>query len=113
MAERDREQVQPLVHGTTVVDGSKVGTVIDAGPGHITNILFTGPPTQWEVPTFDANGLPTSGYFSLVDSSVTPPHVLYQYNGHSGGGHAPHGSHVQMPYSIAFGALTVQSVPKG
>jgi len=102
-----------MAHGTFVVDGTKVGTVIDAAAGHITNILFTGAPTQWEIPNFDSNGLPNQGYFSLVDNSVTPPRVLFQLNGHVGGGHSPHATHQQMAYSIPFGSLFVNSVTKG
>ena len=102
-----------MAHGVKTIDGTAVGTVIDNIAGNITQILFTGAPTLWEQPTFDPSGLPLSGYFSLVDNSTTPSRVLFQYNGHVGGGHSPHATHKQSAYNIPFTSLYVQSVPKG
>lgn len=103
-----------MAHGTIPIAGAQVGTVIDAAAGNITQILFTGSPTNYEIPTFDPNtGLPLTAYFTLVDNSVTPPRVLYSENGHLNPAKSPHASHKMSAYSIPFTSLYVQSVPKG
>jgi hypothetical protein len=103
-----------MAHGTLAIDGTKVGTVIDNLAGNVTQILYTGAPNLYEVPTFDlGTGLPTTGYFCLVDNSVAPPRVLTSFNGHINGAHSPHASHKISGYSIPFTSLYVQSCPKG
>jgi hypothetical protein len=103
-----------MAHGTLPITGASVGTVIDNLAGNVTQILYTGAPTSYEVPTFDpGSGLPTTGYICIVDNSVTPPRVIYNENAHVGGGHSPHATHKQSAYSIPFTSLYVQSCPKG
>jgi len=102
-----------MAHGVKTANSAAVGTVLDNLAGNITQILFTGAPTNWEQPTFDPSGLPLTGYFTLTDNSVTPPRVLFSYNGHCGGGHSPHASHKQSAYNIAFTSLYLQSCPAG
>jgi hypothetical protein len=103
-----------MAHGTIAITGAQVGSVIDNLAGNITQILFTGSPTSYEVPTFDpGSGLPTSGYICITDNSVTPPRILFSHNGHINGSTSPHASHKVSAYNIPFTSLYVQSCPKG
>ena len=102
-----------MAHGTFALDGSKVGSVVDALAGNLTQILITGSPTSWELPEFDpGTGLPTKGYFCLVDSGAVPLRVLFSFNGHANG-HSPHATNKVSSYPISFGVLKLQSCPKG
>jgi len=108
--------VEPLVHGVIAIDSTKVGTAIDTGPANITQILFTAAPTSYEVPQFDpGTGLPTKGYFTLIDSVAgSPARVLYSVHTAVNGAHSPHATHKQSGYNIPFsGNLVVQSCPTG
>jgi len=112
-------EVTPFAHGVLTVDGSKVGTTIDTS-GNIIAILFTGAPTSYEIPTFDAaTGLPTGGYFCLIDKPASGPFTrLYNFNGHHGAICAPHPTNKKMQgtvgvSAIPFNTLYVQSVPAG
>jgi hypothetical protein len=104
-----------MAHGTIAIDGTKVGTVIDNTAGNITQILHTGAPTSYEMAEFDpATGLPTKGYFCLVDNSVTPPRRLFSVNTHHNGSYSsPSATHKTSAYNIPFTSLYVQAVPKG
>jgi hypothetical protein len=115
MAEEQKDAPEQFVHGVKVLNGAAVGTVIDAGPCNITQILYTTAPTQYEQPSFDPNtGLPTNAYLCLIDQGYTPPRVIYNENIHAGGGHSPHASHKVSGYSIpVLGNIYLQSCPAG
>ena len=110
-----RDEVEQLVHGVKNITMALVGTVIDTGPANITQILFTGSPTSYEVPQFDPNtGLPTTGYFTLIDQGFTPPKVIYSVQVGTNGAHSPHATHKMSGYSIPLvGNLYLQSCPAG
>jgi len=112
----ERDQVEQFVHGVKPITTALVGTIIDTGPANITQILFTGSPTSYEVPQFDpGTGLPTAGYFTLTDEVAgQPPHVLYSVHAGVNGAHSPHASHKMSGYSIPFtGNLVLRSCPAG
>jgi hypothetical protein len=104
-----------MAHGIKNITTAQVGTVIDNLAGNITQILFTGAPTANEIPQFDpVTGYPTTGYFCLLDNSVTPPIKLFNYTPHSNGSYSsPHATHKVSAYSIPFGSLYLQSCPVG
>jgi hypothetical protein len=107
-------EVTPRAHGTFPIAGAQVGTTLDATAGNITSLLFTAPPSSYEVPTFDPNtGLPLTGYFCLVDNGVTPNRVIFNLSGHTNGGFSPHPSKKVSGINIPFTSLYVQSCPKG
>ena len=107
-------EAEQQAHGVKNITGAAVGTVIDSGPANITQILYTAAPTSFEVPQFDpGTGLPTTGYFCLTETSVTPPRVLFSFNGHQNLGLGVHASHKISAYSIPFTTLTLQSCPAG
>jgi hypothetical protein len=110
------EQPEQLVHGVISITAASVGTAIDTGPANVTQILFTAPPTSYEIPQFDpGTGLPTKGYFTLIDSVAgSPARVLYSVHAGVNGAHSPHATHKMSGYSIPFsGSLIVQSCPAG
>jgi len=110
------DQPEQLVHGVKNITAALVGTVLDTGPANITQILFTGAPTSWEMPQFDPNtGLPTAAYFTLTDVVAgQPARVIYSVQAGTNGAHSPHASHKMSGYSIPFsGNLTLQSCPAG
>src|SRR6516165_10536699 len=93
-AEAEEDQPEQFAHGSKPLTGAQVGTTIDTN-ATITSVLYTGPPTSYELPQFDPNtGLPTSGYFCLVDTGVIPGKavVLMNFNAHLGN-HSPHPTH--------------------
>jgi hypothetical protein len=109
-----RDKPEQLVHGVKTCNSAAVGTVIDAGPATITQILFTTAPTSYEIPTFDPTGLPLTGYFCLLDQGTTPPRIIYNENVHVGGGHSPHASKKVSAYVTSYtGNLYLQSCPIG
>jgi len=110
------DQPEQLVHGVKAITAALVGTVIDTGPCNITQILFTGPPTSWEMPQFDpGTGLPTAAYFTLTDEVAgSPPRVLYSVHAGVNGSHSPHATHKMSGYSIPVsGNLVLRSCPAG
>jgi hypothetical protein len=117
MAEAPKKEApEQLAHGVKGLTTAQVGTVIDTGPANITQILFTGAPTSFEIPQFDpGTGLPLTGYFCLIDQVAGQPNrIIYNENIHAGGGHSPHASHKVSGYSIPFsGNLVLQSCPAG
>ena len=118
--ESDRkDKPEQFAHGAIAITGAQVGTTIDTN-GNIIEILYTGAPTAYEVPTFDpATGLPLTGYFCLIDKPATGPFIrLYNFSGHHGAVGAPHPKNKKMTgvvgvSSIPFNSLYVQSVPVG
>jgi hypothetical protein len=108
-----QDQPEQFAHGIKGLTTAQVGTVIDTGPATITQILYTGAPSSYEVPTFDPTGLPLTAYFCLVDQGP-PSRVLFNYNGHINGGHSPHATHKMSGYTIPYtGNLVLQSCPAG
>jgi hypothetical protein len=110
------DEVEQLVHGVKAITAALVGTILDTGPCNITQILFTGAPTSWEMPQFDpSTGLPTAAYFTLTDVVAgQPPRVLYSVHAGTNGAHSPHATHKMSGYSIPVsGNLTLQSCPAG
>ena len=110
------DQPEQLVHGVKAITAALVGTIIDAGPCNITQILFTGPPTAYEIPQFDpGTGLPTAAYFTLTDEVAgSPPRVLYSVHAGTNGAHSPHATHKMSGYSIPVsGNLVLRSCPAG
>jgi hypothetical protein len=116
MADKPETQAdapEQFVHGAKPITGALVGTVLDTN-GTINQILYTGPPTSYEIPQFDpGSGLPTKGYFTLIDTGFTPPVVLFSTNGHNNGAHSPHATHKMAGYLIPFISLVLQSCPAG
>ena len=107
-----KDKPEQLAHGVKNITTASIGTVIDTGPATVTQILYTGAPTSYEVPTFNVNGLPLSAYFTLIDDATN--HVLYSANFHVGGGHSPHASHKVSGYTMSYaGNLVCQSCPAG
>ena len=108
----ERDRPEQLAHGVKNITSAAVGTVIDTGPCNITQIIYTGAPTAYEVPTFAPTGMPLTGYFCLVDQGTGV--VLYNENVNVGGGHSPHASHKVSGYSIPVtGNILLQSCPVG
>jgi hypothetical protein len=108
----EKEQPEQLVHGVKNITTANVGTVIDTGPATITQILYTGAPTNYEVATFNPSGMPLTAYFTLVDDATN--HVIYSKNFHTGGGFSPHATHKASGYTISYtGNLVLQSCPAG
>jgi hypothetical protein len=109
-----KDKPEQLVHGVKTFSSANVGTVIDAGPATITQILYTGAPTSYDVATFDPTGMPTGAYLCLVDQGFTPPRIIYNENIHVGGGHSPHATHKVSGYTTSYtGNLYLQSCPTG
>jgi len=114
--ESQPEKPEQLLHGVKAITSALVGTVLDAGPANVTQLLFTGSPTSYEVPQFDPNtGLPITAYFTLTDVVAgQPPRVLYNVHAGVNGSHSPHATHKMSGYNIPFsGNLTLQSCPVG
>jgi len=109
------DKPEQLAHGVKSITSAMAGTVIDTGPATITQILYTGAPSSFEVPQFDPTGLPLTGYFTLIDQVAGQGnHVIYSKNFHTGGGFSPHATHKASGYSIPYqGNLFLQSCPVG
>ena len=111
-SEKKPEKPEQLVHGVKNITSAAVGTVIDSGPCNITQILYTGAPSNYEVATFAPTGSPLTAYFCLVDQGTGV--TIYNKNFHTGGGFSPHATHKVSGYTIAVvGNIYLQSCPIG
>jgi hypothetical protein len=70
---------------TYTVDGTKVGATLQAGAGTLVSVQMTTAPTGRSEQAFDGNdGVPTSGYLALVDSSTSPRRRLFSIHQDNG-----------------------------
>ena len=107
-----KDKPEQRAHGAKTLNSAAVGTVIDTGPCNLTQLLYTAGPSNYEVPTFNPQGLPLSGYLCLIDQGTGQ--VIFNFNIHVGGGHSPNATKKVSGYSIPIvGNILLQSCPVG